>query len=224
MPPLSSRAAALLLTAAAAAGAPPSCSQRGYCPSNCTRAGATETDGLALLLADGALVASVGKAVALMRGFPGVTSDDALDVHTTFMYVCCVTDAEIRGAVLPALDSVVWDPVTVSYSHAVCNKDGSIILYADAATQAAMSALVARFEAAVAAQGVWIQPRASMENFHVTIGTTNASYPMDDALAAINAAIPEGAWAPPFAVTSFVFFLPVPHEVKSTGAAARAAR
>lgn len=210
------RLASQLTLVAAAAAAPASCDQRGYCPANCTRPGATETDGLALLLADSALVASVGKAVSIMRNYPGVTSDDALDVHTTFMYICCVTDAEITGKVFPALDAVAWAPVSVSYGHAICNADGSIILYADDATQRAMGALVARFEDAVIAAGVVIDRRASMEGFHVTIGTTNSSFPMDEALAAINAAIPEGTWATPFAVDSFAFFLPVPHLVKAT--------
>ncbi len=63
----------------------------------------------------------------------------------------------------------------------VCNVDGSVILMADDASQAAFGALVQRFEAAIAATGLPVVPRSAMEGFHVTIGTdgtTNATYPM----------------------------------------------
>jgi len=54
----------------------------------------------------------------------------------------------------------------------------------------------------------------------MTIGTTNASYPMDAALAAINAAIPEGTWTAPFPLSNFAFWLPKRepefHEVKAS--------
>jgi len=201
--------------APAAAAAPASCDQRSYCPASCARPGAAETDGLALLVADLPLLGSIGRAVDVMRRYPGVTSDDRLDIHTTFMYICCVTQTEITEKIFPALDSVAWAPVNISYSRAVCNEDGSIILMADDASQAAMAALVARFEAAVEAAGVPITtPRAQMEGFHMTIGTTNATYPMEAALAAINAAVPEGTWTTdPFPISSFAFFLPVPHLV-----------
>ena len=196
---------AVLALLAAAAAAPATCDQRGYCPSNCTRAGATEADGLALLDGHAELLASIGRAVDVMRSFPGVTSDDRLDIHTTFQYLCCVTVGELLAKVYPALDGVQWAPVNVSYSKAVCNKDGSIILMADDASQAALGALVARFEAAIAATGVAVVPRAAMEGFHMTIGTTSASYPMEEALAAINAAVPEGTWTAPFPLKNFAF-------------------
>jgi hypothetical protein len=60
----------------------------------------------------------------------------------------------------------------------VCNVDGSIILMADAPSQAALGALVQRFEAAIEAAGLPVVPRSTMEGFHLTIGTTNSSYPM----------------------------------------------
>jgi uncharacterized protein (UPF0210 family) len=53
-----------------------------------------------------------------------------------------------------------------------------------------------------------------MEGFHMTIGTTNSSFPMEAALAEINAAVPEGTWTTaPYPMGSFAFFLPVPHLV-----------
>jgi len=207
-----------LLALAAAAAAPASCDQRGYCPAACAKPGGTETDGLALLDGHLPLLGAVGRAVDVMRSFPGVLTDDRLDIHTTFMYLCCVTLEEIALKVLPALDSVQWAAPNVSYSEAVCNKDGSIILMADAASQAAIGAVVARLEAAVVAAGVAVVPRATMEGFHLTIGTTNATYPMAEALAAINAAVPPGSWTAPIPLKNFAFLLPIPHEVKSHGA------
>jgi len=195
----------LALLAASGAAAPATCDQRGYCPASCARAGATEADGLALLDGHLELLANIGRAVDVMRSFPGVATDDRLDIHTTFQYICCVTVEELVTKVFPALDSVRWAPVNISYSRAVCNKDGSIILMADDASQAALGAVVARFEAAIEAAGVAVVPRATMEGFHMTIGTTNSSYPMEEALAAINAAVPEGTWTAPFALTNFAF-------------------
>ena len=207
---------ALTASAAPAAPAPASCSPLRYCPDNCTRAGAGETDGISLLDDRPELYASVGRAVAVARSFPGVTSDDKLVVHITFQYICCVTDDEISGKVFPALDSVKWAPLNVSFDRAICNVDGSIILAVDAASQAAMGALVARFEAAVAAAGVAVVPRASMQGFHVTIATTGPGYAMAAALAAINAAVLPGAWTAPITLTGFAFLTPIPHVVAAS--------
>jgi len=207
---------AALSAARFAASAAPLCSPLRYCPANCSRAGAVETDGLALLDAHFALLGSVGAAVDVARTFPGVLTDDRLDIHLTFEYLCCVTRDEIVAKVFPALDAVQWAPVDVSFSEAICNVDGSIILAADAPSQAALGAVVARFEAAVEAAGVAVVPRAQMQGFHVTIATTNATYPMAAALAAINAKVPRGAWSPAFALKNFAFLLPVPHEVVAT--------
>lgn len=217
-PELPRRLLQLIIAAAvAAAAAPASCSQLGYCPTNCTRPGATETDGLTLLDDRAELVASVGRAVKIARTFPGVTSDDALVVHVSFQYICCVTTDEIVGKVFPALDAVKWAPVNVSFSSAICNKDGSIILAVDDASQAALGAVVARFEAAIEAAGVAVVPRSSMQGFHSTIATTSSGYAMEQALAAINAAIPPGSWtSAPVTLSSFAFLVPVPHLVVAT--------
>ena len=178
---------------------------------------AGETDGISLLDDRPELFASVGRAVAVARSFPGVTSDDKLVVHITFEYICCVTDAEIQGKVFPALDSVRWAPLNVTFDRAICNVDGSIILAVDAPSQAALGALVARFEAAVEATGVAVVPRASMQGFHVTIATTGANYAMADALTAINAAIAPGAWtSQPITLSGFAFLVPIPHVVAAT--------
>jgi len=158
---------------------------------------------------------NIGRAVDIARSFPGVTSDDRLDIHVTFEYLCCVTLGELLAKVYPALDAVRWAPVNVSFSRAICNVDGSIILAADDASQAALGALVARFEAAIEAAGVAVFPRARMQGFHMTIATTDAAYAMDAALAAINAAVPEGTWTAPFALKNFAFLLPFPHEVRA---------
>ena len=218
MPPRAYYCFTALLAAALAAQAAQQCDSHGYCPSNCSRPGAVESDGFQLLYGQAALWSSVGKAVEVMRRFPGVLTDDALDPHTTFQYLCCLTPAELTDKVFPAMDAVQWAPVRASYAKAVCNVDGSVILLADDATQAQMSAVVEQLEAAIVATGVPVVPRASMQSFHITLGTTNASFPMAEALAAINAAVTD--WTPPFDIFEFSFFLPVPHTVRAHGAAA----
>ena len=209
----------LLLTVLAAAVSSQPCDPHRYCPSTCTRAGAGESDGLTLLLAHAELVGSVSKAVDVMRRFPGVLTDDRLVPHTTFQYLCCLTAAELSSRAFPAMDAVRWAPFNVTYDRVVCNVDGSIILLADAPSQAVMGAVVARLEAAIEAAGLPVVPRSTMQSFHITIGTTNSSYPMQEALAAINAAIAPGSWSPPITLDSFAFLLPVPHEVRATAPA-----
>ena len=50
-----------------------------------------------------------------------------------------------------------------------------------------MGQLLKNFEAAIIKAGVPIvRPRAEQEIFHITIGTTNSTYPMDIALNDIN--------------------------------------
>ena len=215
---LFSSLASLSLSCCAASAAPAQCDPRGYCPSTCSRPGAVESDGFQLLYGQSALWTSVRKAVDVMRRFPGVLTDDALDPHTTFQYLCCLTPAELTEKVFPAMDAVQWAPVRASYAKAVCNVDGSVILLADDATQAQMSAVVEKLEAAIEATGLPVIPRATMQSFHITLGTTNASFPMAEALAAINAAVTD--WAPPFDISEFSFFLPVPHTVRARGAQA----
>ncbi len=129
-----------------------------------------------------------------MQRYPGARSDDRFIVHLTLMYICCVTPDIAKSILLPAFRAVVWVPLNISYSHAVCNVDGSIILLADADTQSSLSALAVQFEQAAAARGFVMQARATMEVFHTTIGTTNSSYPMERALADINSEIP--LWTP----------------------------
>lgn len=206
--------ALLLLSALAAISSQP-CDPHRYCPATCTRPGAGESDGLTLLVAHLELLGSVGKAVDVMRRYPGVLTDDRLIIHTTFQYLCCLTPAELTDKVFPAIDAVPWAPFNVSYDRAICNVDGSIILLADAPSQAAMGAVVASLEAAIEAAGLPVVPRSTMQSFHVTIGTTNSSFPMQEALAAINAAIAPGTWSPPVTLDSFAFLLPVPHEVRA---------
>lgn len=192
------------------------CSPLSYCPSNCTKPGAFETDGLALLDSHLELLENIGKAVTIMKSFPGVDTDDSLDIHTTFMYLCCVTLDEVINKVYPAMDAVKWTAPNVSYSSAICNHDGSIILEADERSQQEIGAVVSALEDAIIATGVTVVRRSSMQGFHMTIGTVDTSqFPMDDGLAAINAAIPNGTWTKPFPLKNFEFFLPIPHEIKS---------
>ena len=58
-----------------------------------------------------------------------------------------------------------------------------------------------------------VVPRASMEGFHMTIGTTNSSFPMAQALTEINKDIP--IWTDPILLTRFSFSVPVFHTVFS---------
>jgi 2'-5' RNA ligase len=147
-----------------------------------------------LLDAHPALIESVGRAIDIMKRAPGVLSSDRFIVHLTLMYICCASRDIARSILLPAFRSVSWQPLNISYSKAVCNADGSIILLADASTQASLSALVEQFENAAAARGFIMQARVTMEAFHTTIGTVNRSYPMQQTLIDINTEIP--VWTP----------------------------
>ena len=113
---------------------------------------------------------------------------------------------DMEKKIIPALKSVEWEPFNASFSHVICNHDGSIILLADNHTQVVMHQLVSRFEAAIEATGLPVVPRSSMEDFHITIGTTNSTYPMPDALEAINHAIP--TWSAPVLLRAFIFPFP----------------
>lgn len=203
---------ALFLLLATATG---DCSPRRYCDTkHCTTPSAFENDGFSLLGAHTQLQKSVNVAVAIAQTFPGLRTNDDLDIHTSWMYLCCLTlEEHLRAAV--ALTSVKWAPVNISYSSAVCNVDGSLILMADAASQAALGAQVAAFEAALVAAGIPVAvPRAAMEGFHLTLGTANSSYDFEGALAAINRAVPPGTWTEPFPLKNFAFFTP-PYEVSA---------
>ncbi len=89
-----------------------------------------------------------------------------------------------------------------------------MILSVDAASQTALGAVVAEFEKAIQAAGIPVVPRSQMEGFHLTIGTVSSAFPMDEALNAINTAIPKWSDAP-IPMQKFEFFMP-PHVVKST--------
>jgi hypothetical protein len=140
------------------------------------------------------LVRAVGHASRIMRRYPGVLTSDRFIVHLTLMYICCASPAVAKDILLPAFRSVIWSTTNISYSRAVCNADGSIILLADAATQSTLAALVTQFEDAAAARGFVMQRRSGMEVFHTTIGTTDSSFPMQQVLQQINTEIP--FWTP----------------------------
>ena len=205
-------------TPASAPPVPP-CDARGYCLANCSSSDSSlELDAIVpspsrhihrkyqplvrcivtptqvLLDAHPSLVQSVGRAVDIMKRSAGVLSNDRFIVHLTLMYICCASRAIAQNILLPAFRSVTWQPLNISYSKAICNADGSIILLADDITQASLSALVQQFENAAAARGFVMQARATMEAFHTTIGTVNSSFPLQHALADINTEIP--VWTP----------------------------
>ena len=90
------------------------CDPRRYCPTNCTVPGAVGSSaGVAILDGHLTLLGSVGKAVDVMRQFPGVLTDDHLFVHTTIQVgsqqpegwarrVCVCLALSARGTDFPA--------------------------------------------------------------------------------------------------------------------------
>ena len=53
-------------------------------------------------------------------------------------------------------------------------------------------------------------------HFHLTTNATYAyAYPMAEALAAINAAVP--SWGEPILLKNYAFYAPIPHEVVARG-------
>jgi hypothetical protein len=154
---------------------------------------------------------NLNRATSILKQY-GVGSNDWWDPHMSFLYLCCLTNEEIQDKVLPALSTVAWDPINVTYSKAVCTVAGnSIVLYADDSSQQRLLALVEKFERAIMATGVQVLvPRSKMGGFHVTIGTlyhdanhTNATRATEE----INAHIHQ--WTPkPITIDHFRFMKP----------------
>jgi hypothetical protein len=55
----------------------------------------------------------------------------------------------------------------------------------------------AELERQFAKHGVVSIPHAKLQAYHMTLGVVDSSYPIEDAVAAINARIPPGTWTEP---------------------------
>lgn len=179
------------------------CLSRHNCPKDCALNSA-----IVALLADrldGPSLSyweSIRKAVKIIKSFSnhGVKYDDQLFLHSTIMYPCCYSVEDYEQIIYPAIEQVQWEPFNISFDKAVCNYDNStntgtnvttmsIILLCNNETQIRLSALVKKFENAVAQKGLKVYPRKDMEHFHSTIAVVEENYPVADALEKINSNI-----------------------------------
>ena len=137
----------------------------------------------------------------------------------SFTYLCCLTKEEIQDKVLPALSNVSWEPISVSYSKAVCIHDGnSIVLYADEDSQTRLLTLVEKFEQAIMDTGVNVfVPRSKMSGFHVTIGTISHDGNQSSlAVKEINSIIHQWS-SKPIVIDHFRFMKPFWYKVSAHG-------
>lgn len=166
-----------------------------------------------------ALLANVRKALSILRTMGSVVSDDEWDLHSTTQYLCCYSLDNVTHSIFPALDKIHWSPFNVSILQLVCNFDNatshgahnttSLILRLAPSSQAAMAALVAQFEQAIAATGLPVVPRSSMEFFHITLAVVAPEFPVAQALQKINDSITD--WTDglgPIVVSEFASVFP----------------
>lgn len=158
-------------------------------------------------------------AARIAKAFGRILYDDLLFLHTSVLYLCCLTDREFYDKVVPAVRSVPWRPFNVSFDKAHCNFDNStnrpnatttsIVVLLSRASQLAMSSMVLQFETAIRRTGLPVQPRSGMEPFHSTLAVVPRGFPTVNALDAINAGVTD--WTlpgRPIVVRSFESILP----------------
>ncbi len=161
------------------------------------------------------------KGAGLLRRHGRIEYDDDWILHTTVMYLCCLDDHTFYSKVVPAIESVPWQPFNVSFDVLHCNFDNStnrptatttsLIVLLSPDTQRVMGAMVDRFEQAIRGAGVPVAPRSGMEPFHSTLAVVPHRYPVAAGLAAVNGAISGGQWTGgkgPIEVRSFESVLP----------------
>jgi len=196
------------------------------CPSQCG-ANTTESDILAVISrpfhvepSSNAYYDNVKKVINILKTFGKLKSNDQLYLHATIAYLCCYSIPEYADKLIPAMKSVKWLPLNITFDRLVCNFDSatsgknttktvSLILLLSTESQKALGAVVDQFEAAMRKTGLPIVPRKTMEPFHSTIAVVNSGYPVDAAIAEVNKQMTD--WTSglgPIIVHHIISFLP----------------
>lgn len=124
-------------------------------------------------------------------------------LHMALSYHCCITKRQ-AAKIADVIDAFPWEKhiFTVNFSAVTCALSGpgsktSLVLMADQESQARLGRVSEAFEDRLAAQGVHHIRHKDLQAFHITLGTLDGDlYPTQDALKAINSAVPPFSWTP----------------------------
>ncbi len=115
------------------------------------------------------------------------------------MYLCCYGVDDYVQRVFPAIESVAWSPFRITFDRLVCNFDNStnganatttsLILLLSQQSSWQLGNATLQFEKAIVARGLPVVPRNTMEHYHSTVAVVPAGFPVDRAIAAVNARI-----------------------------------
>jgi hypothetical protein len=152
-------------------------------------------------------------AALLALGEATVTpASSGTQIHISLNYFCCYSVAD-KATIKEVLATTAWPALNVSFDKPTWRVDSgwddgvdhySIVVLLDEASQGLLASLVEDVEDRVRDAGVDVHvPRAFQEPFHSTLGVVSGrDYPAVAAIAAVNKAVPPGAWniAGPIAV------------------------
>ena len=132
------------------------------------------------------------KAISILESFGPLKSKDLFDIHVSFQYLCCYNLADYEK-IIKIYKSVPWKPFKISLSKVVCIKSGdtiSIVALVNNNTQNILAKYVSTIETKMNEIGVNVTiPRSSKEPFHATIAVVDSSFPISNAVKAVNDAI-----------------------------------
>jgi len=122
---------------------------------------------------------------------------------------------------------MTWEPFSLTFKEAVCNVGGdgissaySIIVTLTEESQKSTLAFVTSIEQNMIAHGIPVnRPRSQQEPFHSTLAVVDYYFPVDEALAAVNAKIPIYN-SQPMIVDQFTMLFP-PHEFYASNSTRR---
>jgi len=142
-----------------------------------------------------------------------IPEHDILISHMTVQYLCCLSPEQFTDYISLISSQLKWAPFNVTFATVGCTTN-SLIVWVDDNTQSELSKFVERIESLMIANGIPVnEPRSKEFPFHSTIGQVLGDYPVAEAVAAINKAIP--VWnKDPIIIDSFTLLVP-PYEFHS---------
>jgi hypothetical protein len=140
---------------------------------------------------------SVAIALAIMKSYPGVVTDDRVLLHMTLQYFCCYNPVQYEE-IIYELKRFQWHPMDLRFNTTVCNVGGdgdsnytSIIVLLDDEGQQILGEFVASIEAHLISKNIPVhRPRSQMEPFHSTLGVVKPGYPVEEIVQRINTELP----------------------------------
>lgn len=178
---------------------PPHCTSNTYCVSDCNVTGVYNTDTTLMLygLSEGhrQFITSFESAISIINKYPGVNSEDKIDLHMTLQYFCCY-NAFTYAKIAEVLATIKWRPIPLTFSKVVCNwEDGkravaSLVILLSPESESLLQDYVARIETELVQRGIPVRkPRSRMEPFHSTLAVVHPTYPIRQVLEELQAQI-----------------------------------